>query len=122
MLSNVRTLRKRSTAAPQLALVREHARKSSIEAIDVILSLMRDSENDAVKLKAAEILLDKAFGPLLKEEEANYIDLDAVMVGAPRIESIKDMLRQIGYGLVPSCSKPESSLDATFETIGSYDE
>jgi len=90
--------------------------------VDAILAIMREGDSDAVRLKAAEILLDKAFGPLLKEEEENYIDLDAVMVGAPRIESIKDMLRQIGYGLVPSCSKPELLPGATYETVASSEE
>lgn len=54
--------RGRGGPGPEVAQVKKYARKNSIEAIRAIMSLVRHSKLDRVRLAAAEAILDRAIG------------------------------------------------------------
>ena len=103
--------------------IQRAARIRSMEALSVIIDIMRTSDEDAVRLKAADLVIERGFGLLIKAIEKGQCDnlLEGAHETPDRIESIKDVLGKFGLQVVP-CSNSESSPDVIYETVDSSDE
>ncbi len=89
----------RPSVTPEELDLRAAARLKAPEALITIIQLMTESENDSVRLKAAELVLDRGYGKATQTVEMNVkrtanelsdAELHAIASGA------RDSLKAIG--------------------------
>ena len=64
----------RPKKTPADYMLQDQCRNHADEAMQVILSIMRGSDDDAVRLKAAQTILDRGFGKAVQQTQLTNVD------------------------------------------------
>ncbi len=87
--------RKPGTPNKTTAEVRQLAMTKAAEAIDLIADLMKNSQNDAVRLQAAKELLDRCCGKSADAIEVRRFENAESLKGRPP-QTLDEILKEVG--------------------------
>jgi type IV pilus biogenesis protein CpaD/CtpE len=92
--------RKTGTPNKTTSEVRAIAKAHAGDAIELIVSLMNNSENDAIKLQAAKELLDRCYGKTVDHAQMVRYEVSAAVMERDKGKTFDQIMHESFHGLV----------------------